>query len=165
MKQVSQLLYLEFTELWKALCDAHNRLFQITCDEYVALLNSNIDKVHLLLEIKEKIIGEIEQLDNDRLNLVNRVAIQANLEIEDIKKFKNVYDYLREELLLNDQNPLIKYHELMIELVDKTQQQNKKNRVFLNKALHSIKEIRRDLNGSIKVNNYSRTGEKQVHCR
>lgn len=165
MKQVSQIIYMEFTELWKALCDSHNRLYQLTCDEYLALLNSDIDKVHHLLNLKEQLMKEIEHLDADRTNLVNKVAVQTNIPLESLQKFKTVYDYLRDELSLDNQNPLIKYHQLMIDLVEKTQDQNKKNRFFLNKALNSIQELRKDLNGNIKVNNYSRTGEKLANCR
>lgn len=165
MKQESQLLYLQFTDLWKLLCEMHNELFQITCDEYLALLNSNIDQVNKLLSIKENLMLKIDSLEQERLSLVNKVALQANVPIESLQKFKSVYDYLREELNLNDQNPLIKFHELMVDLVEKTQDQNKKNRFFLNKALNSIQQLRKELNGNIKINNYSRTGEKQVHCR
>lgn len=165
MKQESQLLYLEFTELWKTLCETHNKLYQVTCDEYLALLNSDIDQVHHLLSIKEALMKEIDSLDKERSTLVNKVALQANIPHESLKKFKTVYDYLRDQLDLNDKNPLIKYHQLMIEMVEKNQDQNKKNRIFLNKALTSIQELRKDLNGNIKVNNYSRTGEKQAHCR
>ncbi len=165
MKQESQLLYLEFTELWKTLCDSHNKLYQVTCDEYLALLNSDINLVHQLLSVKEDLMKQIDSLDRERSSLVNRVALQANIPSESLKKFKTVYDYLRDQLALNEQNPLIKYHQLMIELVEKTQDQNKKNRIFLNKALSSIQDLRKELNGNIKVNNYSRTGEKQAHCR
>lgn len=165
MKQAAQLLYLEFTELWKSLCDIHNQLYQITCEEYLALLNSNIEKVHLLLENKELLMKNIDGLDQERLNLLTRVSDFSQLPITSLSKFKVVYEYLKEELNLEENNPLLKYHLLMIELIEKTQDQNKKNRIFLNKALHNIQELRNDFNGTTKVNNYSRTGEKQAHCR
>ncbi len=165
MKQEVQLLYLEFTDLWKSLCDVHNQLYQFTCEEYLALLNSNIDRVHTLLENKELVMKSIDELEGERLALVHRVADHAQLSLTHFAKFKEVYAFFKEQINLTDYNPLLKYHTLMIDLIEKTQEQNKKNRIFLNKALHSIQELRNDLNGNTKVNNYSRTGEKQAHCR
>jgi flagellar biosynthesis/type III secretory pathway chaperone len=165
MKETVQNLYFEFVDLWKSLCDIHNQLYQITCEEYLALLNSNIDRVNSLLEEKEHLMKSIDDLEAHRFKLVLKVSETANLPAANFSKFKTVYDFLLIELNLKEENPLLKYHKLMVELIEKTQDQNKKNRIFLNKALLSIQELRNELNGTTKVNNYSRTGEKQAHCR
>jgi len=165
MKKSVQSLYFEFVDLWKSLCDIHNQLYLITCEEYLALLNSNIDRVNSLLEEKEQLMKLIDDLESHRFKLVINVSEIANVPATNFSKFRTIYDFLLNELNLKEENPLIKYHKLMVELIEKTQDQNKKNRIFLNKALLSIQELRNELNGTTKVNNYSRTGEKQVHCR
>lgn len=157
--------YQQFSDLWKALCSAQNELYQITCEEYLALLNSDIERVNRLISLKEDVIEHIEVIEQERKDLVQKIATNQGLDLDSISKFKNVYRILSDALQLDENNALIKYHKLIIELIDKTQLQNKKNRVFLNKALSSIQGLKKDLNGGTRIENYSRTGEKQDHCR
>ena len=165
MKDNIQSLYNSFTDLWKRLCDIHSELYGITCEEYLALLNSNIDQVNALLEHKEVLIKTIDDFEAERFSLVLRIAKISQSQPTNFAKFKTVYEYFHKHLQLDNENTLLKYHATMLDLIEKTQDQNKKNRIFLNKALHSIQELRFELNGVSKVDNYSRTGEKQAHCR
>lgn len=165
MNQELSFYYQQFTDLWKTLCSAQNELYQITCEEYLALLNSDIARVNKLISLKEEIIKHIDIIEEDRKLLVQQIAQSQGLEVNALLKFKTIYRILSDALNLDENNTLLKYHTLIVELIEKTQEQNKKNRLFLNKALASIQEIKKELTGNVKVANYSRTGEKQDHCR
>jgi flagellar biosynthesis/type III secretory pathway chaperone len=53
---------------------------------------------------------------------------------------------------------LYRFNELLIDVIEKIQTQNKKNQLFINKAILSLREIREDAGGVKKYNTYSAKG-------
>jgi hypothetical protein len=43
MNEKLATLYFEVTNLWKEFCEEHNELFNLTCDEYSLLMQSNLE--------------------------------------------------------------------------------------------------------------------------
>src|SRR5688500_4033708 len=66
---VREVDYFRVTDLWKRLCEEHYALFNITCDEYVCLLDSDIDKLEGKLAEKEGTIAAIASLEALRQEL------------------------------------------------------------------------------------------------
>ena len=57
----------------------------------------------------------------------------------------------------NNTKHLYRFNELLIDVIEKIQEQNKKNQVFLNKAINNLREIREEAMG---VKNYSTYNQK-----
>ena len=53
---------------------------------------------------------------------------------------------------------LFRFNALLIDLIEKIQNQNKRNQLFINKALHSLKEIRQDVLGKKSYSTYTSRG-------
>ncbi len=53
---------------------------------------------------------------------------------------------------------LFDFNELLIDIIDKIQDQNKKNQLFINKAIISLRSLRRSANGRPHVELYKADG-------
>jgi flagellar biosynthesis/type III secretory pathway chaperone len=58
----------------------------------------------------------------------------------------------------NNTQHLYRFNALLIDVIEKIQTQNKKNQVFLNKAINSLKEIREEALGVKNYNTYNKKG-------
>ena len=46
-------------DVWQNFCQLHSLLYELTCDEYVHLLSSDLDKLDDTLNNKQEVIAEI----------------------------------------------------------------------------------------------------------
>ena len=160
LNQDLEIIYLRVTDLWQRLCEEHSLLLDLTFDEYSLLLDSDLgnlelkntektavtDKISLLNKIREEIIVELNQIliKND-LSPVSSVS--------KLLKVMNQYE------IDNQKKHLQRFNLLLIDMIEKIQNQNKKNQLFINKALMSLKEIREEVMGKKDYSTYSRSGE------
>lgn len=136
-------------DLWQEHCSLHTNLFELTCDEYVHLLASDMDKLNETIDNKNTLIEEINSLELKRSGFVDE--INELKEGEAMTKLSEVVSYLNEQKLESDATRLEKLNLILLDIVDKIQEQNKKNQVFLNKALISLKELK---------DSFSKTGKR-----
>jgi flagellar biosynthesis/type III secretory pathway chaperone len=150
------LFYFEITDLWKRLCEEHNELFNLTCDEYSLLLKSELD------ELEEKIIEKnitIKKIHN--LELIRRQIMNDLSQFLPNEKIDSVSDLLR---IMNQypvekkEKHLFRFNALLIDIIEKVQAQNKRNQLFINKALQSLQQIRHDVLGKKSFSTYSSRG-------
>ena len=143
--QKIEIIYFQIVDLWQRLCEEHQKLFQHTCKEYQILLEGRFEDLELILEEKNNIIkyiGELNQLRQDVITKIN--------EENTITPIQNVADLLKMLEIFEMQRPvptLKNLNQLLIEIIEKLQHQNKKNQLFLNKAVHSLKQIREEVVG------------------
>ena len=138
--------YLILTDLWQEFCKLHTELFEYTCEEYSLLLSSEIDPLELVLDKKEKTIEKIKMLESKRRDIIN--TLNSTLPHE--KKIERVYDLLNLMNLYevkNGESFLTKYNSLLIDIIEKIRQQNRRNQIFINKSLNSLKIIKDGLSG------------------
>ncbi len=169
-KSTLELFYFQITDLWKQLCEEHSKLFDLTCDEYSCLLESNIPKLDLVVEQKVQLTTKITALESVRLDLINKLnaAIFDGKDSSDVA-IKSIADLIRvmsDFEKINNQNHLYRFNKILIDIIDKIKTQNKKNQMFINKALLSLRQIREDVTGAKSYTTYNARGvskqEKEV---
>ncbi len=72
-KDEKNLYYHRTLNVWEAFCHLHKELYDLTCEEYLTLLASDIDKLEDMLPIKEEIIGRISELESERSKLIEKL--------------------------------------------------------------------------------------------
>lgn len=153
-----KLYYQNVLYVWEGFCRLHKELYDLTCDEYLTLLESDIDKLESMLPIKEEIISKIGDLEKERSELIeklNDIALFAS-------PITRAGDLLTAFSDIDQQNglPALKnLNSLLIEIIHKIQDQNKKNQLFLNKAMLSLREIKNGFSGKKQYTTYGADGQ------
>jgi flagellar biosynthesis/type III secretory pathway chaperone len=156
MEDKLAILYFEVTDLWKNLCEEHNLLFNVTCDEYSLLLSSELSLLDDKIAEKNSIILKISTLENIRRNLINELnELMPDKNIDCVSKLLEVMKTYEVE---NKQKHLFRFNALLIDIIEKIQAQNKRNQLFINKALLSLKQIRIEATGKKNYSTYSAKG-------
>lgn len=144
-------------DLWQTQCSLHTELFELTCDEYIHLLASDMEKLDEAIEDKLQLIEKINK-NEDRRKLwaqeINEKFPEAN-----ITKLSETVAFLKSHGLEKDGSRLEKLNLVLVDIIDKVQEQNKKNQIFLNKALVSLKELKQSFgNGKKNYETYGSNG-------
>lgn len=150
------ILYFEVTDLWKRLCEEHNLLFNVTCDEYSLLLRSELDLLEEKLLEKNEIILRIGALETVRRELIKELS--AVLPGKEIDSVSSLIEVMRAYEVEKNQKHLFRFNALLIDIIEKIQAQNKRNQLFINKALLSLKQIRIEATGKKNYSTYTSKG-------
>lgn len=154
-QEVLAILYFQTTDVWKRMCEEHMELFNITCDEYTLLLNSEIDQLEAKIKEKEETISRIKALEDIRQDIISELAKIKNTEISSVSTLLEVMTAYEVE---KKEKHLFRFNALLIDMIEKIQNQNKKNQLFINKALRSLKEIRMEAMGEKNYQTYTAKG-------
>ncbi len=150
------ILYFEVTDLWKRFCEEHNALFNVTCDEYSLLLQSELDQLEEKLAEKNEIIARISALETIRKDIIKELNnLFPEKEIDSVSKLLEVMTSYEVE---KKQKHLFRFNALLIDIIEKIQAQNKRNQLFINKALLSLKQIRLEATGKKNYSTYTSRG-------
>jgi len=153
-----KLYYQQTITIWENFCQFHKELYDLTCEEYLTLLESDIESLEKMLPVKEEIIRKISELEKDRADLINKLNSSALFSPE----IKRAWDMLNAFSDLENERsvPILKnLHALLIDIIQKIQEQNKKNQVFLNKAMISIREVKDGFSGKKQFTTYGANGQ------
>ncbi len=151
------LYYFQTTDLWKKLCEEHILLFNLTMDEYFLLLSSDLEELEKKLHEKDEVIQIIKNLESIRQSLIQDLENDYQLNIHsvaDLLKFMLKYEVESKE------KHLFRFNGLLIDIIEKIQTQNKKNQLFINKALTTLADIRKEAFGEKNYHVYNRRGGK-----
>lgn len=153
-----KLFYQSAVSIWEGFCQLHKELYDLTCEEYLTLLESDIDKLETMLPLKEEIIARIGELDKERADLIEK--------LNDISLFSTPINRAGDLLVAFkelDQSaaiPALKnLNSLLIDIIKKIQEQNKKNQQFLNKAMLSLREVKQGFTGKKQYTTYGADGQ------
>ena len=153
-------LYGKACDIWKGFAENHNELYQLACEEYVLLLDSELEKLEECIDHKTEIIKRIEKLEAERTAFIRSInSAQDSVTIVKARDLLTFFEAFVEDDLLE------KYNKLLVDIIEKIQDQNKRNQIFLNKALTSIDEIKRGFSGKKYVETYNQRGQKQVNMK
>jgi flagellar biosynthesis/type III secretory pathway chaperone len=143
--------------VWESFCQLHKELFDIACDEYLTLLESNIEKLESMLPKKEVIIGKVNVLENERAALIDKINASGVLGVKVAKASELIaaFEAIDKETGIT---ALKNLNALLIDIIQKLQEQNKKNQLFLNKAMLSLKEIKQGFTGKKTYTTYGADG-------
>lgn len=151
-------LYFKIVDLWEELCQKHNYLFDLTIEEYSFLLNSDIDSIEKINDKKKTIIQEIQTLENSRKSLIQNLNTHLD-EKEKINSSKELLAYMLKFEEGQNFEHLKQFNQFLIDIIEKTHNQNKKNQSFLFKAIESLREIRDEFLGEKSFPFYTSQGK------
>lgn len=156
MNESLALLYFQVTDLWKKLCQEHNLLFNLTCDEYSLLLRSELDLLEEKIIEKQDCIERIATLEAIRKDLI--LDLKELYPTKEITSVSELLAIMSEYEIENNQKHLRSFNSLLIDIIEKIQTQNKRNQLFINKALISLQQIKLEASGKKKFSTYSKNG-------
>ena len=151
------LYFQQVVAVWEGFCVLHKELYDLTCDEYLTLLASDIDKLETMLPVKDEIISKIGELEKERGQLIeqlNETGLFA-IKIQKAGDLLNAFAEIDQKSAI----PALKnLNSLLIDIVTKIQEQNKKNQQFLNKAMLSLREVKQGFSGKKNYTTYGADG-------
>lgn len=157
--------YKNFCTLWDRLISLHEELLQIALNEYRALLASDFEELEKVLNLKQKLIEKITIAEKDRSLLVLEfIAIADSSMNKKLKLSEILFYFSLHSETSSDQTLKIK-NEQLINLISNIQMQNKKNRVFLNRAMISLQDLQKNFSGKKNFTTYNQQGEKLLVTR
>jgi flagellar biosynthesis/type III secretory pathway chaperone len=151
------LKYDSIVQIWKLLCERHTELFDLTCEEYSLLLGSDLDSLEAVIAEKEIIISSISDIEEKRQELINEIN-QKNLYNKQVASASELIKAMSMLKIEKESKHLEKFNDLLIGIIERIQEQNKKNKIFLNKALHNINEIKASFSGKKNYKTYDAFG-------
>lgn len=143
-------------DLWHNFCEKHTDLYELTCDEYMHLLSSDVDQLEITVENKNTLINFINKLELDRNELAGEIATLYG--IKKPEKLTNLIQILKDNKEEKIAIEIEKLNLVLLDIIEKIQEQNKKNQVFLNKAILSLRELKDSFSGKTTYNTYSSNG-------
>ena len=155
--QARTLYYQQAVVIWEGFCQLHKELYDLTAEEYMTLLASDIEKIETMLPIKEEIIARIGQLERERAHLILKIN-ESNLFASEITRAGELLEAFADIDHKNGIPALKNLNSLLIDIIQKIQDQNKKNQIFLNKAMHSIRELKAGFSGKKNYTTYGADG-------
>ena len=155
------VFYFQVTDIWKRFCELHTTLFDLTCDEYSLLLGSEIDDLNLKVDEKQGVIDEISSLEKLREDLIKSIneTLSEEASIDSVSELLAYFENFDVE---KKGKHLFRFNQLLIDVIEKIQAQNKKNQLFINKAILSLQSIREEAAG---LKNYSTYTQKATTAK
>jgi flagellar biosynthesis/type III secretory pathway chaperone len=159
-----KLYYQHVLGVWEGFCHLHTELYDLTCDEYLTLLASDMDKLEGMLPLKEEIISKISELEADRTELMEKLNSSKIFGTHIAKSGDLLFAFA--EMDQQASLPALKnLNSLLIDIIYKIQEQNKKNQMFLNKAMLSLREMKQGFTGKKTFTTYGADGMTRASGR
>ncbi len=159
-----KLYYHSVVSVWEGFCHLHKELYDLTCDEYLTLLSSDVDKLEDALPLKEEIIRKISALEYERKDLIESINT-SKIFTKNIFKSSDLLIVFSEIDQSSAMPALKNLNALLIDIVQKIQEQNKKNQMFLNRAMLSLREIKQGFTGKKTYSTYGADGMTRANGR
>jgi flagellar biosynthesis/type III secretory pathway chaperone len=157
------IFYFQVTDLWKRFCESHQEMFELTCDEYYALLKNDLDKVDLIVEKKQTLMEYISSLNELREELIRDINIvYTNAKIENVSQ---LLSFMLATTIEKDEAHLNRFNTFLIDTIEKIQKQNSINQQFITKAMTSIESVRENLLGKSRYQTYDSRGQTKSLMR
>jgi flagellar biosynthesis/type III secretory pathway chaperone len=120
------------------------------------MLKSDLYLLEEKLKEKAEIILKINVLESIRRDIINDLnLIYPEESIDSVSKLLEIMKIYDVEL---KEKHLFRFNALLIDIIEKIQIQNKRNQLFINKALLSLKQIRIEALGKKNYATYSSKG-------
>ncbi|MBA2405160.1 MAG: flagellar protein FlgN [Bdellovibrionales bacterium] len=152
-----KLYFQHVLTVWEGFCQLHKELYDLTCDEYLTLLSSDVDKLEGMLPLKEEIIARISALETERTSLIEKLN-NTKLFAKTITKSGDLLEVFADIDQQAALPALKNLNSLLIDIIHKIQDQNKKNQMFLNRAMLSLREVKQGFTGKKTFSTYGADG-------
>lgn len=155
--QARLLYYQQAVTVWEGFCQLHKELFELTCEEYATLLASDLDKLETMIPLKEEVIARIGELEKSRAHLILKLN-DSNLFDAEITRAGELLEAFADIDQKSGIPALRNLNSLLVDIIQKIQEQNKKNQMFLNKAMLSIRDLKNGFAGKKTYTTYGADG-------
>jgi flagellar biosynthesis/type III secretory pathway chaperone len=152
-----KLHHQQVVTIWEGFCRLHRELYDLTCEEYLTLLASDIERLESMLPLKEEIISKIGELEAERTELIEKLNA-TKIFAQKITRASELLNAFGEIDKQSGIPALRNLNGLLIDIIEKIQEQNKKNQHFLNKAMVSIREMKQGFGGKKTYTTYGADG-------
>lgn len=155
-QMILRLKISELNSIWQEYCESHSSLYELTCDEYMHLLASDIELLEETLENKSAKIEYIKTLEVKRAEVLEELNVLA-----EGKELTKISDVIKLAKSLDDQTEakrLDSFNLLLLDIIEKIQEQNKLNQLFLNKAILSLRDLKESFSGRKTFKTYGANG-------
>ena len=144
-------------EVWEQFCRLHHDLYELTCDEYQALLSGEIDQLEDLITRKQVIVDQVSHWEMIRSQLIEEMNSSQYLDstIKSASDLILVLKPVEAELTIA---ALQNLNDLLIDVISRIQAQNKKNQLFLHRAMQSLNEMKDGFSGKKQFTTYGANG-------
>lgn len=156
MKSINEY-FEEAIDIWERLCKLHSELLDLTCEEYLNLLASDLEQLEVTVNLKDETLRRIGIVDSRRLNLIQEIN-SSNFIGFKLDKASEMIELFKLNNLKNHEH-LPKLNQLLISIIEKIQLQNKRNQIFLNKAMKSLDELKSSFKGGQPLTTYGPQGK------
>ena len=123
-----------------------------------------MDKLEDALPLKEEIIRKISALEYERKDLIESINT-SKIFTKNILKSSDLLIVFSEIDQSSAMPALKNLNALLIDIVQKIQEQNKKNQMFLNRAMLSLREIKQGFTGKKTYSTYGADGMTRANGR
>ncbi len=164
MDEVLKLYHQNAIEIWEHFCKLHHDLYELTCDEYQTLLSGEIEKLEELIPRKEALMAEITNWETARADLISKIN-SSGITTAPIKNVSDLLTLLQPVEASLAIPALKNLNALLIDVITRIQEQNKRNQLFLNKAMASIRDLREGFSGKKKFTTYGADGQTRAAGR
>jgi flagellar biosynthesis/type III secretory pathway chaperone len=117
-----------------------------------------------MLPLKEEIIRKISVLEYERKDLIESINT-SKIFTKNILKSSDLLIVFSEIDQSSAMPALKNLNALLIDIVQKIQEQNKKNQMFLNRAMLSLREIKQGFTGKKTYSTYGADGMTRANGR
>lgn len=145
----------ELINVWQKFCESHTMLYDLTCEEYLHLLSSDLDKLESTLDEKNLLLNNINALDVHREEILGELNLLVDDKVDSISSLLQVIISNGDT---NEAKQLESLNLLLLDIIGKIQEQNKKNQVFLNRAILSLQELKEGFSGKKNFKTYGANG-------
>jgi flagellar biosynthesis/type III secretory pathway chaperone len=155
------LYYQRAIAVWEVFCQLHRELYDLTCEEYLKLLESDIDKLEAMLPLKDELIRKIGEVERERSDLIDALNDAALFDLR-IERAGDLLTAFAPQDRDTGVPALRNLNTLLIDIIQKIQEQNKKNQQFLNKAMLSLRDLRSGFSGKKQYTTYGADGQTRA---
>jgi len=152
------IFYMKMSNIWKDFCIFHSNLLDATFSEYDYLLSSNLDELDIVNTIKNELVEKIKHKELERKQLLTE-AYETGITDTEIKSLS----VLELSFRAYEKNEQIEYFSefslLLKNILNNLKSQNKRNQIFIYKALNSLASLREDIAGQKSTEVYGMSGK------
>lgn len=141
--------------LWKGFCELHFELFDLTSTEYINLLSGKIEELEENSIKKQNIVESIRKLESERKEIIEIINSRSNNSISSIN---SLIQLLENNSHSTDFKIFSGYNNLLKDLITKISMQNKKNQIFLHKAVNQLQDLKGIVAGTSNNQTYNAKG-------
>ena len=137
-------------------CQVYEKLLKLSKEKTPVIIKGDLDKLEKITDEEQKIVTEVNQLDNQRVQVLKDIAIVINKDVETLK-LKNLIQVLDKRP--EEQHKLAVCHDKIAQIVGDLVILNDQNHALISNALEMVSfdiNLVQALNSAPETANYTK---------